>query len=455
MKGTGLGMVLVAGLLACAGAASTASVPKFELVWSHGAVGTDLRLVAVADDGSAAGTFRHQDSSQHAVFFNGQTVKEIGAKIGPGSVATDMNDRHQIVGYRSLRPNVTTGDLTNSKLDDSQKPHAFLYGGGKVRLLTQPSYATAVNDEGVVVGTFLTSDQSLHAFAWLTGGLRWAPLPKNKFIDLGAGSARAVNTSSTSWNVEIAGPADAAARYYTLNVLTGKFSARTVNLAGAITTVNTASRGGGYQVSKATSFNQLPVLVNLRTGRMTALGLPAPFTNGVVNVVTDAGDPFGDLFNQAGDLEAATWVKGRPVNVNSWFTKAQLLGHKLTGIADANTNGQFVGSAEVSGDTWAYIASPTPAYKLANVVAWVAQTSQTVFAHGTRRALTKAYGASKRGASADTCKYVHQAVSANYADLRKVGFYPRNALIDDLDEIEYELHCGGKITLPHGMPFHR
>jgi hypothetical protein len=46
-------------------------------------------------------------------------------------------------------------------------------------------------------------------------------------------------------------------------------------------------------------------------------------------------------------------------------------------------------------------------------------------------------------------------VAANYADLRKVGFYPRNALIDDLDEIEYELHCGGKITPPHGMPFHR
>ena len=46
-------------------------------------------------------------------------------------------------------------------------------------------------------------------------------------------------------------------------------------------------------------------------------------------------------------------------------------------------------------------------------------------------------------------------MTANYADLRKVGFYPRNALIDDLDEIAYELHCSGKITLPHGMPFHR
>ena len=148
----------------------------------------------------------------------------------------------------------------------------------------------------------------------------------------------------------------------------------TVNLAGAITTVNTASRGGGYQLSKSTH-DQLPVLLNLHTGRLTALGLPAPFTSGVVNVVTDAGDPFGDLFNQS-DLEAVTWVKGRPVDLNSWFTKAQLLGHKLTGIADANTNGQFVGSAEVSADTWAYIASPKPAYKLANVVAWVAQTSR-------------------------------------------------------------------------------
>jgi probable HAF family extracellular repeat protein len=448
-----LAVLFVTGLLACAGAASTASTPKFQLVWSHGAAGTELRLAAVASDGSAAGTFRHQDMSQHAVFFNGRTVKEIGSKIGPGSVVTGMNDRHQIVGYRSVRPNVTTGDLLSSKLAASQKPHAFLYGGGRTQVLTQPSYATAVNDEGVVVGTFLASDQSQHAFAWLTGGLRWAPVLKNKFIDLGASSARAVNSSSTSWNVEITGPADAAARYYTLNVLTGKFTTRTVNLAGAITTVNTASRGGGYQLSQSTH-DQLPVLVNLHTGRMTALGLPAPFTSGVVNVVTDAGDPFGDLFNQS-DLEAVTWVNGRPVDLNSWFTKAQLLGHKLTGIADANTNGQFVGTAEVSGDTWAYIASPTPAYELANVVAWVAQTSQSVFARGTRRAVTKAYGASKRGASADSCQYVHQAVAANYADLRRVGFYPRNALIDDLDEIAYELRCGGKITPPHGMPFHR
>jgi hypothetical protein len=454
MTRMGLVVLFVTGLLACAGAASTASMPKFDLVWTHGGPGTELRLTAVADDGSAAGTFRHQDMSQHAVFFNGRAVKEIGSKIGPGSVVTGMNNRHQIVGYRSVRPNVSTGDLLSSKLDDSQKPHAFMYAGGRAQLLTQPSYATAVNDEGVVVGTFLApSDRSLHAFAWMTGGLRWAPVLKNKLIDLGAGSARAVNTSSTNWNVEIVGPADAAVRYYTLNVLTGKFTSRTVNLAGAITTVNTASRGGGYQLSKSTH-DQLPVLVNLHTGRLTALGLPAPFTSGVVNVVTDAGDPFGDLFNQS-DLEAVTWVKGRPVNLSSWFTKAQLLGHKLTGIADANTNGQFVGSAEVSSDTWAYIASPTPTYKLANVVAWVAQTSQTVFAPGTRRALTKAYGASKRGASADTCKYVHQAVAANYADLRKVGFYPRNALIDGLDEIAYELHCSGKIILPHGMPFHR
>ena len=89
----------------------------------------------------------------------------------------------------------------------------------------------------------------------MTGGLRWAPVLKNKLIDLGAGSARAVNTSSTNWNVEITGPADAAARYYTLNVLTGKFTSRTVNLAGAITTVNTASRGGGYQLSKSTTTN--------------------------------------------------------------------------------------------------------------------------------------------------------------------------------------------------------
>ncbi|MGB2876347.1 MAG: hypothetical protein WBB76_12865 [Gaiellaceae bacterium] len=448
MRGTGVVVLLVSGALAWAGAAPSAPAAQWQITWAQPAAGTDFRFTAVADDGTAAGTLTQKDGSRHVIFFDGTSQPtDVGPKIGPGSVATSMNDRHQIVGYQSLNPAVTTGDLLNTKIDTAHKPHAFVYAG-KVRILSQLSYATDVDDAGVVVGNFLASDQSLHAFAWLTGGLPWSPTAKNKFVDLGAGAANTVNNPSTGLTVQIGGAIGKFAGTYTLNVRTGKFTSKKLTFTGNITSVNTAGSGGGYQISS--SFNQLPVIANLRSGKMKALGLPQPFTDGSVNAVTEAGAAFGDLSGHAGNSQATRWVNGRPANLNGLFTKTQLRGGALTGAADANTNGIFVGTGAVSGGVWTYVAYPAAAYEIGQVLAWVSQTSPKVFARSTRSTLAKAKG----GDQTSACNYVRQAARSNYRDLRKAGFYVRNALVDDLDQIQYDLQCGGRIVPPHGMPFH-
>jgi hypothetical protein len=446
----GSAILLVAGVLACAGAALSASAPKWRILWAQGPTGSDFRLTAVADDGSAAGTLTGADKAHHAIFFNGKKFKAIGGKIGPGSIVRGMNNRHQIVGLRSVRPNATIADLLNVALKDSDKPHAFLYAG-KVRTLSQPSYANAVNDAGVVVGNFQPPDHSIHGFAWMTGGLRWAKVRKNRFIDLGVGRANAISNPSTGWTVQIGGAVGAAGGYYTLNLLTGKFRSKALNFTGEITTVNAAGRGGGYRLS-ANFANKLPVLVNLHANRMTSLKLTKPFTNGVVNVVTDAGEAFGDLSGDAGPA-AARWVHGTPVNVKSSLTKAQLKSAMPTTAADSGTSGAVVGGGDVKDGAWAYVAHPLPSYELGQLLRWVAQTSPKVFAGGTRGRLAKASKGSK-GNSTAGCKYIDRAVHANYSDLRKPGFYLRNNLVDALAEIKSELQCPGKIVPARGLPFH-
>jgi probable HAF family extracellular repeat protein len=434
-------MILLAlGALVAAAAAPSASAPRWQIMWvTANAKGAEFRIASVADDGSFAGTLTQPNRAKSVLFYNGQTVRDLGAKIGPGSVARGMNNRHQIVGYRSTEP------------DGSFQPHGFLYGG-KVKTLSQPfSTANAVNDAGVVVGSFLGPDQQLHAFAWLNGGLRWAPVGKGNFIDLGVGTAVSVNNPSTSWNVQIVGSVEGAAGYYTLNVRTRKFKAQKLSFPGELNAVNTASRAGGYSLSP--THNLLPVVVNLRTKAATRLSLPQPFTDGTVNAVTEAGDALGELSDPTGNLEAVRWAKGKgaPANLNALFTRKQLRSGKLTNLTDASASGLVSGTGTISGAAAGFVAFPPASLKLAQLLGLVTQTGQKIYARGTRSAISKAYGAARRGAS--PCAQVDKAIKANYADLRKVGFYARNSLVDGLDEVKYGLQCPGKIRPPRGMPF--
>lgn len=81
----------------------------------------------------------------------------MGTLGGEESIATDINDRGQVVGYSSIRP----GEFTM---------HAFLWEDGEMQdlgTLGGPnSRASAVNNRGQVVGESLEDESSERAVLW-------------------------------------------------------------------------------------------------------------------------------------------------------------------------------------------------------------------------------------------------------------------------------------------------
>lgn len=92
---------------------------------------------------------------RHASLYDGNTWNDLGTLDGfTGSLATDINNIGQVVGY-SENPNAYT--------------QAFLYDGGVMSALTlggNNSYAWSINDSGQIVGTSSTA-MSVHMRAFL------------------------------------------------------------------------------------------------------------------------------------------------------------------------------------------------------------------------------------------------------------------------------------------------
>lgn len=118
--------------------------------------------------GTTAGT--NGQPVRRAVLWHDGKIQDLHVNPGMDSVARSINRRGQIVGYMDTRaagPNRTT---------TSGGFHAFLYDHRRTTDLgtlgSDPSVAIDINDAGQIVGWFCFHGPVFHAFIWQDGAMR-------------------------------------------------------------------------------------------------------------------------------------------------------------------------------------------------------------------------------------------------------------------------------------------
>lgn len=152
------------------GAVTGVNPKKHAFLWRRGRT-TDLGTLggwrsfasAISDTGHVAGWSVTARGVVHAFVYRNGKMRDLGKLLPPGwvSVASDVNDRGQVVG--KARPPTT------------QSFRAFLWQGGKAidlgTLGGKESEAVAINDRGQIVGWSWTGSGFGvdHAFLWQRG----------------------------------------------------------------------------------------------------------------------------------------------------------------------------------------------------------------------------------------------------------------------------------------------
>jgi probable HAF family extracellular repeat protein len=145
----------------------SAELPGFCRDCSVQARALNERGVVVGD--SAINGFPEAD--YHAALWEGGKVRDLGTLGGTVSLAVDIDDQRQVVGWSYYRRGV-------DYLRGVVFRHAFLWENGRMRDLgtlrrlpaaLSSSEATAINDRGQVVGESLVRRGVSHAFLWENG----------------------------------------------------------------------------------------------------------------------------------------------------------------------------------------------------------------------------------------------------------------------------------------------
>ncbi len=110
---------------------------------------------ALNTTGQVAGASTNASGQTHAVVWQGGRATDLGTLGGTRSSAEAINDLGQTVGY--------------SRLSDETVTHGFLWDGATLHDLGSPagnSRAWDINNQGQIVGDFLSAGGAQHALIW-------------------------------------------------------------------------------------------------------------------------------------------------------------------------------------------------------------------------------------------------------------------------------------------------
>jgi probable HAF family extracellular repeat protein len=251
----------------------------------------DSVALGINQQGTVVGYSYYGASSIHAFSYEGETMTDLGTLGGSGSYATAINNSGVIVGY---------SDILATSLSTI---HAFSYRDGAMTDLgsfgQSYCYPTAINSAGTIVGYFGPFGYGLHAFSYSNG----------EFTDLG-----------TLNNTQDCIPS-------------------AINDAGTIV---------GYSYSSGA---EIQLAFSCSNGVMTDLGTVNGGDGGAAYGINNPGDIVGESF--VGGTSVAFLIRnGVLVDLNALVT---VPGGSLTNATAINDLGQVVA---VASNNHSYLLTP-------------------------------------------------------------------------------------------------
>lgn len=294
-----------------AGYAATSSGQSHACLWADGQI-ADLipdrnksAGLAINNLGQVAGAFEKPEDNamSRAFFFDGTTLVDLGTLGGTESIAFDLNDLGQVVGYSRMGMNNP----------DPISTQAFVWQNGVMvglgTLGGSVSYAYGINNKGEIVGEASTDSQT-HAFVWkdnvMTGlgtlGGTWS-------------EAHAINEAS-----QIAGVSE----------ISDGFWRAFLYRDGSMQNLGTL----GGDISWAIGINNLGQIV------------------GYSDLIT------GNDLSDFSDYRAYLWENGQMIDLNTLIDGNS--GWNLFSAYSINDLGQIVGEGIINGQTHAFLLTPVP-----------------------------------------------------------------------------------------------